>query len=227
MSVAGETIAEARTTSVIGSNDWQKITLRATPPLGAEILLVKLISRNNEGKVWFDDVLLKSGSEVIDLPAPLVSNSSFENDHFGFNWSTKGSGVEVVEGVAHTGKRSIMFSKTRLAYAQSSPIAVKNREYFLSAWVKAENATGDNYLAISWHRRKVIAKLNKATLEARLQYAINFKNSRKVPIYVGEFIYQKPRLNPALSITFGTSSRFFKSTDSIGATGPITPIYQE
>lgn len=187
MSVAGETIAETRTPGVSGSHDWRKVTLKAAPPPGAEILLVKLISRNNEGKVWFDDIQLKGESEVIGLPAPLVSNPSFEINHSGFNWETKGSGVRVTEGVSRTGKHSLMFSETKDAIAQSSPIAVEKSEYYLAAWVKAENATGDNYLALSWHKRRVIAKLDKAALEAKLRYAITFKNSRKVPLFVGEF----------------------------------------
>jgi hypothetical protein len=81
----------------------------------------------------------------------------------------------------------MVLSKTKDALAQSSPIRVEKSEYSISAWVKAGNATGDNYLALSWHMPRVIAKLDKAALEARLQYAINFKKSRKVPLFVGEF----------------------------------------
>lgn len=196
MSIAGETIDEARTPSITSSHDWKEFTLRASPPPGAEILLVKLVSRNNQGGVWFDDVQLKSGSDVLDLPAPLVSNPSFEISHSGFHWETKGTGVAVVNSEARTGSSSMMFSNTREAAAQSSPIAVKKGEYNLSAWVKADNATGDNHISLSWHKQRVVAVLNKGILEERLQYAINFKNSLNVPLLVGEFT---AHANPSLS----------------------------
>lgn len=187
MLVAGEILGETKTPPITGSHDWREVTLKASPLSGAEILHVKLVSKNNPGKIWFDDIRLKIGDNVIELPAPLVANPSFEIDHSGFDWDTHGPGAEVVNGVAHTGERSMMFSKTNDALAQSSPIAAPKGDYTVSAWIKAENAEGENYLALSWHKGRVIARLDKTTLEERLQYAIDFKNTRKVPLLVGEF----------------------------------------
>ncbi len=186
MMVAGERLRLDRSPKITGSHGWRKTVLKATPPEGAEVMLVSLVSRNNKGKVWFDDVELR-GRETVDLPAPLVSNPSFEIDHAGFNWEIRGEGVDFTGEEAHTGAQSLIFSGTREALARSSPISVDGREYGLSAWVKAENATGDTYIAISWHRAKVIARLDKDELEARLQYAFNFRSRHGAPILVGEF----------------------------------------
>jgi aryl-phospho-beta-D-glucosidase BglC (GH1 family) len=186
MAVAGERLRLDRSEGITGSHGWRKAVLTATPPAGAEVMRVSLVSRNNRGKVWFDDVELR-GRETVDLPAPMVSNPSFEIDHAGFNWETRGGGVEVALGEAHTGARALIFSGTREAFARSSPISVGAGGYELSAWVKAENATGDNYLAVSWHRAKVIARLNRAQLAERLQYAFNFRSRHGAPILVGEF----------------------------------------
>lgn len=194
MAVAGWEIRENRTPGVRGTFGWRKITVRAVAPEEAEVLLVRIVSKNNQGKVWFDDVKLK-GREVIDLPAPLVQNPSFEIDHSGYNCGFQG-GAEVVEGEAHSGRRSLLISRTNKSIVQSSSIAVDSREYELSAWVKADNATGDNYIAISWHRRRVVARLNKAVLQSKLNYALAFKKRRNTPIFVGEFtVHANPSLN--------------------------------
>lgn len=195
MAVAGEQLGVSKSAAIRGSHGWRRVAIRAAPPKGAEVMLVSLVSRSNKGRVWFDDVELK-GRGIIDLPAPLVSNPSFEIDHAGFSWETRGRGVEYTREEAHTGVRSLVFSGTKDALARSSPMAVEGGEYELSAWVKAENATGDSRLVLSWHRAKVIARLNKEELASRLQYALSFKSRHQVPILVGEFT---AHANPSMS----------------------------
>ncbi len=181
----GEVIAETRTPPLRGSFDWRRIVLRANPPSGAEVLVVRLVSRGNSGRVWFDDLRLLINGRAIDLPASLVQNPSFEGEYYGSTW--RNSGGVFVNNEAHTGRRSLLFESTSRAEVKSSPIAVEEGEYLLSAWVKAENATGDSYLAISWHRPRVVAKLTRRTLEERLGYALKFSRAQRVPLLVGEF----------------------------------------
>lgn len=195
MKVAGEKIGEARSPSLTGSHGWRKVSVEAAPPGEAEILLVRFVSKNNTGKIWADDTKLRAGGREIELPAPLVSNPSFETGFTG-SWRTEDGEARVVEGTAHSGERSMLLGNTEHALAKSSPIEVKNGKYRLSAWVKSERATGDNYIAISWHRARVVAEVDRAKLEAMLKYALDFKNSHSVPLFVGEISAQA---NPSKS----------------------------
>lgn len=51
-------IREDRSETVTGTNDWRKISITASAPKNAAFVRVNLISENNSGKVWFDDVVL-------------------------------------------------------------------------------------------------------------------------------------------------------------------------
>jgi len=44
--------------SITGTQDWTKITVTAKPPRDAALVRVNLVSENNSGTTWFDDVYL-------------------------------------------------------------------------------------------------------------------------------------------------------------------------
>jgi hypothetical protein len=188
MSTTGERIGEARTASVRGTGEWQKISVKASPPEGTQILMVNISSTENTGAVWFDDIALEKDGHRIDLPAPLVPNGSFETDYPGINWNTRGSGVAVTGKASRTGRCSLAFSRCLFtALAQSSPIEAKKGEYSLTGWVRSEEATGDNYLSLSWHKRRVLGRIDKNVLAGNLLYALKFRDRYHVPVHVGEF----------------------------------------
>jgi len=183
MLMEGKLISQSRSSLIKGSQGWREVEVEAAPPPGAEILVVRLVSEGNTGDVWVDDVHLSRDRKSIDLPAPLVSNPSFESDYSGFEWEKEGA--EVVTSHAYSGRHSLRLSGD--SEARSSPIKVQRGVYRLSAMVRAEGAEGENYIALSWHRKRVFARLSKGLLKERLQYALEFKEREKVPLFVGEF----------------------------------------
>ena len=184
----GGKIGEAATPPVTGSSDWRRLVIETTPPEGAEILMVNVSSDGNHGAVWFDDVSLEVDGHPVDLPAPLVPNNSFEIDYPGISWNTEGRCAMVTREVSRSGGRSLSFIDCRTpARARSSPIEVKRGVYSLTAWVKSRDATGDNRISLSWHKRKSIKSIDRKALIERLDYALSFKRRYDVPIYVGEF----------------------------------------
>ena len=189
MVTAGEMISRSRVSVPEGTSAWRRLELRATPPQGAEILLVQIFSERNKGLVWFDDISLTIDGRLIDLPAPLVANNSFEIDYPGFNWKMEGSCVSRDHHSGKTGRSSLFFADCKgHATAMSSPIsAKKGGGYVLTAYYKAENATGAISIALSWHRKKVIEKIDRSVLEEKISYALEFKSRHAVPLYVGEF----------------------------------------
>lgn len=188
MVTAGPKTGETKTGSITGTSDWKKIVLKAVPPEGAEILRVNIVSSGNHGTVWFDDIYLEKDGRPIELPALLVSNNSFEIDYPGISWNTMGKGVTVTDRTSRTGTYSLKFSGNETASsAKSSPIEVQKGKFSLSAWVKSKNATGNNHISLSWHKKKLIKNINRNSLLERLQYALEFKNRYNVPLYVGEF----------------------------------------
>jgi len=46
------------TQTITGTQDWTMVTVTAKPPRGAAIVRVNLVSENNKGTTWFDDVSL-------------------------------------------------------------------------------------------------------------------------------------------------------------------------
>ncbi len=48
----------ARTENITGTNGWTKVTVTAKAPEGTSMVRVNLISENNTGTTWFDDVSL-------------------------------------------------------------------------------------------------------------------------------------------------------------------------
>lgn len=195
----GEAIDSVVSEPATGSGDWRRLTLRASPPEGAEIMRVIISSDEQRGAVWFDDIHLEADGQIVDLPAPLVSNNSFEIDYPGISWETRGSCGRVIDGTAMSGRHSIIFSDcANRAAVLSSPIEADDSKYLLSAWVKTDDAAGDNRLAISWHKRKTLASLNKITLQDRMDYARRFKAWYGVPVYVGEFTaHENPSMDSA------------------------------
>jgi aryl-phospho-beta-D-glucosidase BglC (GH1 family) len=197
----GVVLDAAESEHATGNGDWRRLILRATRPEGAEIMRVIISSDEQHGAVWFDDILLEADGQTVDLPAPLVSNNSFEIDYPGISWETRGSCGRVTDGTAMSGRHSIMFSDCASRSAVlSSPIKAGSKLYTLSAWVKTDNAQGDNHLAISWHKRKTLASFNKITLQERMDYAQRFKAWYGVPVYVGEFtVHENPSMDSATS----------------------------
>lgn len=188
MVAAGERIAETRSAPVPGAAEWREVRVAAAPPAGAEILEVRLASGGNGGTVWFDDVTLEVDGAPVDLPAPLVENGSFETDYPGFNWQTEGSCGGAAPGSARTGRRAFAFSDCLApAAARSSPLPVGRGRHTLAAWQRSENATGTAYLSLAWHRRRVVATVDKASLRRRFDYALAFRERHGVPLHVGEF----------------------------------------
>lgn len=51
-------VGEARSESVSGTSDWRKISMEGVCPADAWLVRVNLISENNTGQVWFDDIEL-------------------------------------------------------------------------------------------------------------------------------------------------------------------------
>lgn len=188
MATSGETIGIAESERLVGSGDWRHMTVQALPPEGAEILRVILSSDEPHGSVWFDDVALEVDGRAVDLPAPLVANNSFETDYPGISWESRGACGQVSDTSARDGSYAVLFSKcASRGSVLSSPIAVERGAYALSAWVKTDGARGDNRLALSWHKSKTLATLDKTKLRKRLDYALRFRSWHRVPIYVGEF----------------------------------------
>jgi len=46
------------TESISGTQDWRRVTVTAKPPRGAALVRVNLLSENNTGTTWFDDVTM-------------------------------------------------------------------------------------------------------------------------------------------------------------------------
>lgn len=51
-------VGTACTDSLNGTHDWTRVTVTARPPRGAALVRVNLISENNTGTTWFDDVTM-------------------------------------------------------------------------------------------------------------------------------------------------------------------------
>lgn len=188
MTTFGEKISETKTGTMTGDNDWRQVSVRALPPEGAEVLLVNISSQGNSGTLWVDDIMLEVDGRPLELPAQLVSNNSFEIDYPGISWNTQGTCVSVTDKAARTGKFSLAFSDCQApGSATSSPLEVAQGEYRLSGWYKAEQATGENVLTLSWHKRRRLGQVDKNTIREQLGYALRFKSLHKVPLYVGEF----------------------------------------
>ena len=188
MIVSGEAVDAVKTPAVTGSGDWRRITLNGVPPEGADILQVLILSNEQHGRAWFDDIHLQVDGREIDLPAPLVANGSFEIDYPGMSWEIRGPCGEVTDTTAKTGSYSMGFTHcTEPTVVLSSPIVVEKGRYTLSAWVKTTNARGNNRIVLSWHKRKTLLSFNKNTLRDKLDYALRFKAWYGAPVYVGEF----------------------------------------
>jgi hypothetical protein len=188
MVTAGEPMGETKSEVITGTAGWDQIKIRAAPPKGAEILVVRITSRGNHGRIWFDDARLEVNGESLDLPAPLISNNSFEIDYPGFNWDTDNPCVRVSSDHARTGTRSLAFYECKSpASGQSSPLEVKKGVHLLSLWYSAEDATGETRLSLSWHKKRVIKEIHKESLRERMTYALRFREQHTVPLYVGEF----------------------------------------
>jgi hypothetical protein len=186
---AGQSISSNRARVGRGAGDWRRIEVKASPPAGAELLLVTVYSEKNSGQVRFDDLHLEINGRAIDLPAPLVANNSFEIDYPGFNWITRGDCVFLDHGNARTGSRALRFAGcNQPAAARSSPIPVKEGEYVLSGWYKADGAAGGTAgISLNWHHKRSIGRIDREALLDELRYALAFKKLHGVPLYVGEF----------------------------------------
>ena len=188
MIISGEMIDSVESQATTGTSDWRHLTLHATPPKGADIVQVLILSDEPHGQVWFDDIRLEVDGREVDLPAPMVPNGSFEIDYPGISWEIRGQCGEVTEATAKKGRYSMGFVNcTGKTVVLSSPIAVDGSSYNLSSWVKNVNATGGNQIALSWYKRKTLASFNENTLRDRLGYALRFRAWHRAPVYVGEF----------------------------------------
>jgi hypothetical protein len=201
MTTFGEKISETKTGTMTGDNEWKQVSVRALPPEGAEVLLVNISSQGNSGTVWVDDIMLEADGRPLELPAPLVSNNSFEIDYPGISWNTRGACVSVSDKAARTGNFSLAFSGCQApGSATSSPLDVERGEYRLSGWYKAEQATGENVLSLSWHKRRILEQVDRNAIRQQLGYALRFRSLHKVPLYVGEFT---AHANPARESVVG------------------------
>jgi hypothetical protein len=188
MTTFGEKIGETKTGTMTGDNGWSRVSVRARPPEGAKLLLVNISSYGNAGTVFVDDIMLEVDGRTLELPAPLVSNSSFEIDYPGISWNIRGACVSVTDKAAHTGKFSLALSGCQTpGSATSSPLEVEQGEYRLSGWYSSERATGENVLSLSWHKRRMLGHVDRKAILEQLGYALRFKSLHKVPLYVGEF----------------------------------------
>ncbi len=188
MAHAGEMISQDRINIPGGTGEWQRLELRAVPPAGAEVLLVRIAAAKSSGSVWIDDIRLTVDGSDTELPAPLVANNSFEIDYPGFSWSVEGSCVSTDKSVARSGRSSLVLSGCKgNAYAESSPIPVSQGEYVLTGWYKSEGAAGERNLSLCWHTRRVVGTIDRSALIEKMKYAVEFKTGRVVPVYVGEF----------------------------------------
>ncbi len=201
MTTFGEKISETKTGTMTGDNEWKQVSARALPPEGAEVLLVNISSQGNSGTLWVDDIMLEVDGRPLELPAPLVSNNSFEIDYPGIGWNTRGACVSVTDKAARTGNFSLAFSGCQATgSAMSSPLRVEQGEYRLSGWYKAEQATGENVLSLSWHKRRMLGQVDRSAIRERLGYALRFRSLHRVPLYVGEFT---THANPARESVVG------------------------
>lgn len=192
MATSGQTVDVVKSPTATGTGDWRRITLRGVPPEDAQIVQALVLSDEQHGRVWFDDILLEVDGRAVELPAPLVANGSFEIDYPGISWEARGSCAAVTDATAKKGRHSMGFGNcTGPTAVLSSPIAVDGRNYALSAWVKTADAQGNNRIALSWHKRKTLASLNKIALRDRLDYALRFKTWQRAPVHVGEFTVHK------------------------------------
>ncbi len=187
MLTAGQMISETEIPLVTGGQGWQMAELKASPPDGAELFSVKIKAGGHEGKLFIDDVHLSIDGHAVELPAPLVSNGSFEIDYPGLNWNSSGSCIRVSDEFARTGNKSVLLSNCVFSsHIRSSPITVKSGQYILTAWYRGD-ARGDVSLSLAWHKEKIISSIDKTSLEQRIKYALLFRERHNVPIYVGEF----------------------------------------
>ncbi len=188
MTTFGEKIGETKTRTMTGDSAWKQVSVRARPPEGAELLVVNITSQGNAGTVLVDDIMLEVDGRPLELPAPLVSNSSFEIDYPGISWNTQGACVSVTDKAARTGNFSLAFTGCQApGSAMSSPLEVQQGEYRLSGWYSTEQATGENVLSLSWHKRRMLGQVDRNAILEQLGYALQFRSLHKVPLYVGEF----------------------------------------
>lgn len=187
MLVAGRMISEARGAGVAAVG-WEKVSVTATPPEDAQILVVRLSREGSAGSVRIDDVRLEHDGGEVDLPAPGVRNGSFEIDYPGISWTSKGSCAVTSDGASKTGTRSLEIRPfAGECMIESSPIPVKPGTYTLSAWQYGDNPASSAVLTLSWHGRRVLDRIDRDALIRRLAYAKDFRERHRVPLYVGEF----------------------------------------
>jgi endoglucanase len=202
--------------AVNGTNDWRRLAVEASPPKGAEAASVLLYSEKNSGTVWFDDIELREDSRSLDLPATGIKEDSFETwgDLRWVNWTSIPGTIVVRDSkVAHSGTRSLKIAKSIGETTIASRFFAVNSSahYTLTAWIKTDQATGRNYLALKWYEKKVVEHFNQTHLEAEMEYAINFMNAHNVPIYAGEFgAQQNPNRNNDLNWVQDTVKTFEK-----------------
>ncbi|MEW5745112.1 MAG: cellulase family glycosylhydrolase [Nitrospirota bacterium] len=228
---AGKKIGEARSSplppgrSERERGEWRQLRLTATPPEGADIVVVSIESPGGSGTVLVDDVELLVNGVPAELPAPLVANGSFEIDYPGFHWTLQGSCISVERGPARTGAYALSFYRCAgSAAARSSPMPVKRGSYELAAWYRAEGADDDMRIVLAWHEREVVARIDRQEIERQLAYALDFKTRHKAPLFVGEFT---AHANPSLESIVNYLTDFLEIMEREGLHWTFWNYYSE
>jgi len=171
-----------------------------------------LISENNNGKIFFDDFVIKEYDPQGKLVRQVISVDlekkpedwyflegsnpfiSYAEDWKGKS-STNETGKEKVETVGHRGQHSVSISNTKSLYTvQNSKFTFgvkKDYSYQINGWMKGENITGSAMLGFQFQKPKyneTIHGVDKKYLESiLLELGVDFYRQKKVPVNIGEY----------------------------------------
>jgi len=172
-----------------------------------------LISENNNGKVYFDDFIIKEYDQNgrfireivnVDLEKKPADWYFLEGINpfisYAESWVgkslNKGSGKKAIENVGHRGKSSISISGAKGVYGvQNAKFTFgvkKGYSYQISGWIKGDNVTdGSAALGFQFQKPKYddpIHGFDKSYLEyILLDLGLDFYRQKNVPTNLGEF----------------------------------------
>lgn len=141
LSSKGETIVSNTIVQAVGTSDWTFYKKNFKVPSEARSIRILLALGNSKGKVWFDEIAVKEGSEeAYSAERATLINGGFENGFEGWpDWAGE------ISDKAHSGSKSVMVkndSQQRSWIMRRQPVIIPKgvKNFKISAWVKLENA---------------------------------------------------------------------------------------
>jgi hypothetical protein len=137
----GNIISSNNIVQAVGTTDWIFYKKNIKVPSNASIAKITLALGNSKGKVWFDEIQVKAGTEEEYMAErAILINGGFEDGLAGWpDWAGE------ISDKAHSGTKSIVIKndtkeRTWIMRRQSVVIPKGVKSFKISAWVKLENA---------------------------------------------------------------------------------------